>query len=443
MSFPRYENYKDSGVEWLGEVPKHWRTLRVKNIASINMGQSPNSEDCNQNGEGLPFLQGNADFGDLYPTPRHYCPVANKFAKESDILFSVRAPVGAINIANQIYGIGRGLCAIAAQTNFSKGYLLHALEIIKQELFSVATGSTYEAVSVEQVNNARCISPPLPEQLAIAAFLDRETGKIDDLIQEQERLIALLKEKRQALISHAVTKGLNPDAPMKDSGVEWLGEVPEGWNVLSLGRVTLDRCDGPFGSGLKSEHYTESGVRVIRLQNIKSEGFNNSDEAFIDETYCAERLLGHDVQNSDVLIAGLGDDKNFVGRACVAPSGIEPAIVKADCFRFRLDKMRCKPTFIATQLSAGSNADAGVLSTGSTRSRIPLSVMSSRKIALPLLVEQSAIIAFLDTENAKIDALVSDAQQAVTLLKERRSALISAAVTGKIDVRNILNQELV
>ena len=154
--------------------------------------------------------------------------------QQRDILFSVRAPVGAINVADQTYGIGRGLCAITPIDDNSKRYLFHGLDIVKCELFSVATGSTYDAVSVEQIGNARCVIPPPQEQSTIAAFLDRETAKIDALIAEQQRLIELLKEKRQAVISHAVTKGLNPNAPMKDSGIEWLGEVPEHWEVRPI-----------------------------------------------------------------------------------------------------------------------------------------------------------------------------------------------------------------
>ena len=237
MSFPRYPKYKNSDVEWLGEVPEHWETLRLKIFASIKMGQSPNSEDCNQEGEGIPFLQGNADFGNVCPSPRYFCSVANKFAQTHDILFSVRAPVGAINVADQAYGIGRGLCALSPKAKNSQRYLLHALQIIKKNFFC-RDCSTYEAVSIEQVGNARCLCPPPQEQLAIAAFLDRETAKIDTLIAEKEKLIALLTEKRQAVISHAVTKGLNPKAKIKDSGIEWLGEVPEHWEINSL-RVVI------------------------------------------------------------------------------------------------------------------------------------------------------------------------------------------------------------
>ena len=219
----------------------------------------------------------------------------------------------------------------------------------------------------------------------------------------------------------------------KDSGVEWLGEVPGHWEVTSLGRITVSRCDGPFGSGLKSEHYTETGVRVVRLQNIKAKGFNDSDAAFIDQEYHDNDLTGHEVVAGDMLIAGLGDDNNLVGRACVAPVGIEPAMVKADCFRFRLDQQRASSTFVAAVLSISAEYDSGMLATGTTRSRIPLTITSGRRIPLPPLPEQTAIAAFVARETAKIDALVAEQGRLMDLLKEKRQAVISHAVTKGIN----------
>lgn len=180
-------------------------------------------------------------------------------------------------------------------------------------------------------------------------------------------MIDLLREKRQAVISHAVTKGLNPNAPLKPSGIDWLGDVPEGWEVVPLKRVTLERCDGPFGSGLKSEHYVDAGMRVVRLQNIKADGFSDDDAAFIDLDYASSELSRHEVLAGDVLIAGLGDERNLVGRACVAPVGIEPAMVKADCFRFRLDTCRAASDFVALQLNTSAAFDAGTKATGTKR----------------------------------------------------------------------------
>jgi type I restriction enzyme S subunit len=315
--------------------------------------------------------------------------------------------------------------------------------LLKSERYISALRSTTNLIrDGQEIRYSNFVQVPLPvipesEQLAIATFLDRETAKIDALIAEQQHLFELLQEKRQAVISHAVTKERNPDAPMKDSGVEWLGEVPEHWIITRLGRMSTSRCDGPFGSGLKSEHYVDSGVLVVRLQNIKNTGYDSVVSAFIDKHYYSEHLADHDVEPDDLLIAGLGDDNNYVGRACVAPDGMGPAMVKADCFRFRLASELAVPGFIASSLNASAAFHAGKLSSGSTRSRIPLSVMATREMALPALGEQIEIISSIKSKLSDIDQLQREAQAATALLQERRSALISAAVTGQIDVRGL------
>jgi type I restriction enzyme S subunit len=299
-------------------------------------------------------------------------------------------------------------------------------------------------LSVDTISALKIPVPPFAEQCTIAAFLDTQTIRLGTLIAKKQALIEKLKEKRTALIFQTVTRGLPPDAAraagldpypnLKPSRIEWFGEVPEHWEVLSLARVTISRCDGPFGSNLKSEHYSDQGVRVVRLQNIRFGAFDASDEAFIDEDYCAQ-LGDHDVQPGDLLIAGLGDDNHSVGRACVAPSTIGPVIVKADCFRFRLNRERVDPLFIALQLSSTARALAGAFSTGTTRSRMNLSMTSQRAIAVPPVPEQRAIANFLDREAAKIDRMVAKVEAAIERLQEYRTALITAAVTGKIDVR--------
>jgi type I restriction enzyme, S subunit len=220
----------------------------------------------------------------------------------------------------------------------------------------------------------------------------------------------------------------------RHSGAEWLGEVPVHWVMTSLGRVTVERCDGPFGSGLKSDHYMDAGVRVVRLQNIRQGAFDDSDAAFIDEGYFRQELARHEVREGDLLIAGLGDERNTVGRACVAPRGVEPAMVKADCFRFRVDRRVATPTFLAAQLTAGAAADAGRLAAGSTRARISLSEMATRAVALPPISEQHSIMSFLEAEAAKIDALVAEQKRLIKLLTEKRQAVISHAVTKGLNL---------
>jgi type I restriction enzyme, S subunit len=223
-----------------------------------------------------------------------------------------------------------------------------------------------------------------------------------------------------------------PYPAYKDSGVKWLGDIPARWDCVALGRASISRCDGPFGSGVKSEHYTNEGVRVIRLQNIGWAEFSGEDEAYIDETH-ARSLGDHSVEVEDLLVAGLGDDAHPVGRACVAPRDIQPAMVKADCFRFRVDRRRLIPQYGAYQLSATAEATAGLLSSGATRSRINLTNMAARKIAVPPVDEQQAIVGFLGREAAKIDALVAKKEQLIGLLQEKRATLINRTVTKGLD----------
>jgi type I restriction enzyme S subunit len=267
--YQAYPEYKDSDVEWFGLVPTAWNSSRLKFESAINMGQSPNSDDCNQDGIGLPFLQGNAEFGIISPSPKQFCGVSRKVSQKGDLLFSVRAPVGALNFSDQKYGIGRGLCAISNSESLAPKFLWWLIPIVKSELDSVSTGSTFEAVSAEQVENVVLYKPSIMEQQKIAKFLDHETAKIDTLIEKQQQLIKLLKEKRQAVISHAVTKGINPNAPMHDSGVEWLGEVPEHWDVMRLSRV------GKVGQGCAFSHSIQ-GQEIGELPWFKCMDMNTS-----------------------------------------------------------------------------------------------------------------------------------------------------------------------
>lgn len=156
-----YPVYKDSGIEWLAAVPDLWKVTRAKFCSAVNMGQSPNSEDCNLDGIGMPFLQGNAEFGRFNPTPKQYCEVARKIAHKGDILISVRAPVGALNVADQNCGIGRGLCGITTNSSFlESSFCWYLLDHIRTQLNLVATGSTYDAVSADDVGNLLFVLPP-------------------------------------------------------------------------------------------------------------------------------------------------------------------------------------------------------------------------------------------------------------------------------------------
>jgi type I restriction enzyme S subunit len=219
----------------------------------------------------------------------------------------------------------------------------------------------------------------------------------------------------------------------KNSGVHLLGDIPDHWEVAPLRSQCTHICDGPFGSGLKSDHYSEVGARVIRLQNIRNSGFDRADAAYIPLDYFESDLSRHSVLPGDLLVAGLGDDRNPVGRACVAPNDLGPALVKADCFRFRPVEGRIDTNFVAYSLSSSAEIASGILGTGTTRTRIPLSVMALRRFAAPPVSEQRQIAAFLDFETARIDELIAEQQRLMELLREKRQAVISHAVTRGLD----------
>ena len=201
---------KPSGVEWLGDIPEHWEARRLKNVAELVMGQSPPSDDCSDTPIGLPFLQGCAEFGDSHPSPEQFCLVPPRVALAGSILMSVRAPVGRLNVADQDYGIGRGLCGIIPNgVTLLDDFAYYQLLVMEDALRLVSTGSTYEAVSTGDVGGQVVVIPPLEEQTAIVAHLDKFTSDIEAAIAHTRREIELLEEYRTRLIADVVTGKLD------------------------------------------------------------------------------------------------------------------------------------------------------------------------------------------------------------------------------------------
>ena len=446
----RYPEYKDSGVAWLGKIPAHWEAGRLKKTVSECQngvwGEDPDGTNDIACIRVADFDRDtfSVDLSSL--TLRRVDPRALSTHRlgRGDLLLEKsgggeRQPVGAVVIfADNLPAV----CSnFIARMPVNDGHNPVFLVYLHAALYSsrINVRSIKQSIGIQNLDsdsylNEKVGLPPLDEQHEIAMFLDRETAKVEALIAKQQELIGLLQEKRTALISHAVTKGLDAAAVMKDSGVEWLGKIPAHWAVLQLRRVAFDRCDGPFGSGLKSTHYAEDGLRVVRLQNIGHGEFEGADAAFIPQEHYL-KLGDHSVLPGDLLIAGLGDTNHPAGRACVAPADIGSAMVKADCFRFRLDQSRVQPQFLALQLSATASIVSGLMSTGATRQRTSLASTAARAIAIPDPQEQSRIVDYVTRQIVWLDHAQHAVQRAIDHLNEYRTALISAAVTGKIDVR--------
>jgi len=427
--FKRYERYKDSGVEWIGEIPEHWEIKKIKYISNITMGQSPKSEECSLDETGLPFLQGNAEFTSLHPIPKIYCNTANKFSKVNDILLSVRAPVGAMNISDRVYGIGRGLCAITAN-KVQVRYLWYSMNVSLEELFIKSKGSTFEAVTVTDVNNLLSILPPKNEQIAIANFLDQKTAEIDGLIADKENMIELLQEKRQAIITEAVTKGLNPNVRMKDSGVEWIGEIPEHWEVKRIKYLTIVNPNKSEVRHLPSEQE----VTFIPMEKIIATG-----KVDYSLTNTIENLVnGYTYfRDGDIIMAKVTPCFENGNIAIVEGllNGIGFGTTELHVLRCN---NKCFNKFLFYYLQSDVFKSKGVSEMYGVAGlkRIPTDFILNYKLGIPDYLEQEQIANYLDEKTSQIDELISNIQLQIQKLKEYRQSLISEAVTGKIDVRD-------
>jgi len=332
--------------------------------------------------------------------------------------------------------VNQHVCAIRPKSSDIGPFLswLFKSHPVKSQIDLAQNGAAREGLNFEQIGNISVPIAPPEEQAKLTAFLGRETAKIDALVAEQEQLITRLKEKRQAVISHAVTKGLNPSVPMKDSGVEWLGTAPAHWQVTPLARIASSPgslfIDGDW---VESKDLSDVGIRYITTGNVgegkyKEQGNGYISEEKFDELRCTEVFPG------DLLISRLNLP---IGRACVVPDLGGRIITSVDNVITRPDDAYSRP-YLAYMLSSAAHfANMENLARGTTMQRISRSSLGQVRFAIPKLNEQQEIVKHLDTETTRMDNLILYVSEAIALLQERRSALISAAVTGQIDVRGL------
>ena len=439
MSFGRYPEYKDSGVEWLGQVPSHWRASALKYSYEIFGGSTPSS--------GSPELW---DGGVVWVTPADLSRLngfeilssqrtiseaglascGTRLLPPGTIILSTRAPIGSLGIAGVELATNQGCKGLVPQRGQLSRFGLYSLLVMADELNMRGRGTTFLELSADALGSIEIPTPSSGEQEAIVHFLDHETARIDALVEEQQRLIELLKEKRQAVISHAVTKGLNPDVPMKGSGVEWLGEVPAHWDILPIKRDLVFLTSGSRGW---ATHYSDDGALFIRIGNLTRDqihlDLSDLQRVSVPDGVEGERTR---VQPGDVLFSITA----YLGSVAVVPDGLEQAFVSQHVALARFCKRRLMPKWVAyvTLSDVGKNYLSGE-GYGGTKIQLSLEDVAELRTTVPPIQEQAELVAFLEKETAELDALVQEATDVIALLQERRSALISAAVTGKIDVR--------
>ena len=450
MSFPRYPKYKDSGVEWLGQVPEHWEVDRFKTSVQTCRNGIWGGE-AQENEDDVPCVRV-ADFNrQRLRVVLHNPTIRNVTASERDGRLLSRGdllleksgggelqPVGCVVLYEDN---SEAICSnFVARMQLAEGmvpsfwrYLHAAAYTVRLNTRSIKQTSGIQNLDQQQYLDERAAFPPSVEQSAIATFLDRETAKIDALIAEQQRLIELLQEKRQAVISHAVTKGLNPDAPMKDSGIEWLGEVPEHWGVTKVKFVTAMTADCPH----ETPEYSDDGeYLVIRTADVTEGRLNESQMYRVSEAQYQRRVRRASLDAGDVVYTREGERW---GLAATVPTS-DRFCLGQRMFQLRAHEEFCGQ-FLMWHLSARCvYAQAEVDTIGATAPHVNLSSIINFAIVNPPLHEQHDVSKFLETTTGQMDGLVATAERTITLLQERRSTLISAAVTGQIDVRNYASE---
>lgn len=433
---PTYEEYKDSGVDWLGEIPAHWGTGPLKYFVSID------PEALNE-GTDDDFKLKYADISSVSLTEgikelEEYRFVdapsrARKVVRHGDTIIStVRTYLKAIAYIDsppENLIVSTGFAVLRPLERVDErflGYLISSRQFIDSAV-SNSEGIGYPSISTTKLGRLPIWLPPIDEQRAIAAFLDRETERIDALIEKKERLIDLLEEKRTALISRVVTKGLDEDVEMQDSGVEWLGEIPAGWEIISLG-YCLDNITYGFTNPMPA---TDDGPYMLTANDIGNgeikyeSARHTTQEAFEERLTDKSRPL-----QGDILLTKDGT----LGRVAVYDGRV--ACVNQSVAVLRPDNDMVDTNFLQHLLRSHSYHDMMLFdSGGSTIQHIYITRLAKMPIALPPLDEQRSIASYATQKRKSIDSLIERAEEGLDQLKEYRTALISAAVTGQIDVR--------
>ena len=428
-----YPAYKDSGVEWIGRVPEHWETLRIKRATALR----------NERRNDLPNGWTYVGLEDVEPESGRYAPTKGESRQSDDSM------VGVSRAGDVLYGKLRpylrkaivaerdGVCStefLVLIAGRAAATWLHCWLLtpdVTQQIEAGCYGAKMPRTDWEHVGSIPMPLPPPAEQSAIAAAFDRENTRIDALISKKTRFIELLKEKRLALITHALTKGIDPTVKMKDSGVEWIGEVPEHWSLLRLASVgSLMKANG----GNKQDD-TENGVPCIRYGDLYTtyDLLIRHIGKFISP---AAETNYATIKYGDILFAASGETFEEIGKSAVNLTETH-ACCGGDVIVLRPQR-KIDPVYLAYAAgSSSAQAQKSLMGKGFTVIHIYGDQLRNLVIAAPSEQEQKLIGAKIDRETARIDALIAKTQRSIDLLNERRSAFITAAVTGQIDLREI------
>ncbi|NHQ60869.1 hypothetical protein G9409_09815 [Chlorobium sp. BLA1] len=438
----KYPAYKNSGVEWIGEIPEHWEVKQTRHVFRIFSGSTPKSgEELFWDGDITWFTpedlgnnqQNNISESRKKITEDGYKSCGTSLAKANSLVLSTRAPIGHIALSTVPACCNQG-CRILEPENSCSGYWYYTLLSAKPALQSLGQGSTFMELPRQSLASFKLPYPPLEEQQAIASFLDRKTAQIDELITKKEELLKKLDEKRTALITQAVTKGIDPSAPMKESGVEWIGRVPTHWKVTRI-KFLFPRLYSGVSVNSDAFPSDQDSIGVLKTSCVYGNRFSpEENKKVIDEE---TEQVACSVTKDSVIISRM-NTPDLVG-SCGYVEFDYPNLFLPDRLwiaRFENHKKMVGKYAWYLIISDTVIKLTGVLATGTSGSMKNLSQDSFLNIAtaVPPIEEQQAITKFLDNTTATIDRQKAQVTEAIERLKEYRNALITDTVTGKMDV---------
>ena len=445
----KYQSYKPSGVEWIGEIPEHWETIRFGMLGIFSSSGIDKKLDDNETSVRMvnytdiiksrvhnPIINNQIDFM-VVTTPQSKL-VEHKLRKGDLVFLPSSETCEDLGVSSLIdfdendivysYHILR-FKFLKEVNHYFKKYRGNHNGVYNQ--FSLeGKGTTRQIIGRNVFRNVKVVLPPISEQHQIVQFLDEKTVLIDELILTKERKITLLKEQRTSLINQVVTKGLNPNVKMKDSGVEWIGETPEHWKISKLGFYTTKIGSGSTPKG-GSEIYPDSGIPFIRSQNVHFNGLRLNDVSFIDfDTH--KSMKGSKVIKNDVLLNITGGS---IGRCCIVEVEGEMNVNQhVSIIRTTLELVNYFLNYILSSDLGQSQVLFNL--TGGNREGLTIDGIRNFRITIPPMKEQLQMVQHLNFKTKEIDDLVQLEQKKIDLLKEYRQSLISEVVTGKIKVTN-------
>lgn len=440
MSFPAYPAYKDSDVEWLGKVPEHWRAGHLRWLSNRYSGGTPDKSKLEYWEEGtIPWLNSGAVNDRLITEASTY--ITNEAFANSSAKW---IPKGALVMALAGQGKTKGMVAqlgIASTCNQSMAAIIPTGEIDARFLFwwldanyqnirNMAGGDMRDGLNLELLGDIQCPLPTTGEQIEISILLDHETAKIDALLNEQGCLVEVLEEKKRAIIHDVVTNGVNPSVPMKKSGLSWWGDIPEHWSVRRVKTVSTFTTSGPRGWSDRIGDQGSIFVQSGDLNDLLGVDFSTAKRVSVQDDAEASRTR---LVDGDVVVCITGAKTGNVAICSVVP---EDAYINQHLCLIRPGS-DITPEFLGASLKSGFGQDQLEVSQYGLKQGLSLDGVRETVVLLPPIEEQREICQFLEVEVGRILRLISLAKDAIRLLAERRTTLIGAAVTGKIDVRGL------